>query len=215
MEYGKNHPGPHKLQPVGDCCLCSCCAWRANGRAHPPPPLTLSPQSSQSQSTCIHPLPTPRCHMTFSVSSIIHHLFVNHSKGYFPWFWTLRTQTGVPGRGHPLPAPLLLWDAPHIRFHAHCSQIGHPRPLSRTAAWWPRFAGPLEEGSVTVMRVPVNVLPAHHARWPPCQLALQLLLNVSKPFLALNCPGAPISSYLHTKEWFAQLKPGLQKLGCQ
>lgn len=81
-------------------------------------PKPYPPRNAQSHSTC----PAPD-YLTFSVSSIIHRLFVNNRKYYFSWFQTLEKQTGVPGHRHTLLPPLLLWDFPHIPFHDLCSQI--------------------------------------------------------------------------------------------
>lgn len=97
-------------------------------------PQPYPPQNAQSHSTC----PTSH-YLTFSVSSIIHRLFVINRKYYFSWFRTLEKQTRVPGHRHALLLPFLLWIFPHIPFHDLCSQIC-PAPIPfQDISQWPRF----------------------------------------------------------------------------
>lgn len=159
----------------------------------PSPPSPVPPRVHRATA----PAPRPR-HLAFSVSSIIHHLFVNNRKDYFPWFWTLSKLELLT-----MATPSSLGLSSHS-FRALCSQIspppfpGHQHSGSGSLSLlggrtlWRRTW----EGGVT----PVNVIP--HT---PCQLAMNLPLSISEPFLALNCPRVSSTPYLHSKRWFAQL----------
>lgn len=91
-------------------------------------PKPYPPQNVQSHSTC----PTPY-YLTFSVSSIIHRLFVNNRKYYFSWFQTLEKQTGVPGHRHTLLPLLLLWVFLISPSTTSVLRSAQPPALSRTS----------------------------------------------------------------------------------
>lgn len=65
------------------------------------PPLPPPPSLCTKSAPALH----PTCHLAFSVSSIIHYLFVNSMKDYFPWVWTSKNKKEflVMGTASPFP----------------------------------------------------------------------------------------------------------------